>query len=1070
MHCLRRPLTLLGLILSLHCLAQSVPVQSVTHEAPAFQLPGTSTVSVYQTEDGFIWGGLYNLGVIRYGGSHVASFGSENGSSGNAHKMLQDHRGHLWQVGVRYNRHPGGLRYSSAPVTGGTLPSDLHFTDRVGETQLLSSKVEDAALDTHGHIWAMSDSLLYVYRYVGDTTLETIDAGAELPPKKPPHWLSVLPLADGTVWVSTQENVLYHLELPPQAATVRVLDSLALAPDRPIALTAVDDAGRLWGHVYNTVLGRVDPQRSAADYFPLGVSAEFVRRLDATTMMVPTKGEGLVLIDTRSGERRASFGLAEGLSSATLFDAMLSSEGDIWLAALDGLHRLPGDLRAYTHYTDRQLGARPPLLTEKSINNVTTDVWIRNAAGGRDTVTLAGLIDGLLIVPRRGEPFKIGKEEGLPINTVMGAVQDSQGGIYLLSLRNGACYIRPGGSPLPMADSTAPLPAFGPGYAIDHFTIPSAFFPYLVGLAGEARARLWLGHKARLTTFTDAGQPVTLMLPTDTESRYPLGVYQDEGNRLYGVGPWGVARSREPFTGSTLASLLVPDNLTEAGDGYHVEADDSLFTLVPIYHDGKEQTALTAHLLVDDRLWVAVDSRLLVVHPITGDVERALAFRSGDHECTALADGGDLIWAGTGGGLYGIRKSDLSVAYFLTQGSGLLASNNWSPNGLSVSEEGWVYQGTAEGLHVFRPELHQRDITGRPVYLTEQQYTEDAWGRNELAVDYTMLSYRDVPERIRYQTRLRGYDTAWSARTKETSLRYTNLQAALWPKTYFMQVRAQDYLGNTYGTAAAGYPVTVTPPLYLRWWAVLLYLGLLFLAIRAYTRYRLRQQEKDIRLQEAATIRQQRDEIAVKNEENETLLKEIHHRVKNNLEVVSSLLELQSDTLEGGGALDAMRAGQSRVASMGLLHQKLYQGRDLATVNMRDYLGELTESITATYDIDEGIQIAIDVPPDLDLDVDRAVPVGLIVNELVTNSLKYAFPHGVPSGGVLTDTDALIRVRMVEREQAIHLSVEDNGAGKIAGVTKGTGFGTRLVQLLTKQLEGHLHEVNAGGLRTEIVF
>ncbi|MEO0734075.1 MAG: sensor histidine kinase, partial [Bacteroidota bacterium] len=166
--------------------------------------------------------------------------------------------------------------------------------------------------------------------------------------------------------------------------------------------------------------------------------------------------------------------------------------------------------------------------------------------------------------------------------------------------------------------------------------------------------------------------------------------------------------------------------------------------------------------------------------------------------------------------------------------------------------------------------------------------------------------------------------------------------------------------------------------------------------------------------------RRKNDLLAARNEENETLLKEIHHRVKNNLEVISSLLELQSETLADSNARDAMRAGQSRVASMGLLHQKLYQGTDLATVNMRTYLGELTASISETYEMDEWVEFRVAVPSDLSLDVDRAVTVGLIVNELVTNSLKYAFPEA--AGGKIT-------VQLSQTTTGHHLTVSDNGGG-----------------------------------------
>ncbi|PHI20384.1 hypothetical protein CEQ90_07955 [Lewinellaceae bacterium SD302] len=209
--------------------------------------------------------------------------------------------------------------------------------------------------------------------------------------------------------------------------------------------------------------------------------------------------------------------------------------------------------------------------------------------------------------------------------------------------------------------------------------------------------------------------------------------------------------------------------------------------------------------------------------------------------------------------------------------------------------------------------------------------------------------------------------------------------------------------------------------------------------------------------------RRKNAQLAAKNQENETLLKEIHHRVKNNLEIVSSLLELQSATLAEGDARDAMLAGQSRVASMGLLHQKLYQGHDLATVNMYGYLEDLTDAIAETYEVEKEVNFSIEVPTVLELDVDRAVPVGLIVNELVTNSLKYAFAPGAAIHPQIT-------VALTPENGKLRLLVSDNGVGKAAVGHQGTGFGTRLVRLLTTQLNGTLREEDNGGLRTEIDF
>ncbi len=1070
MHPIRRLLFFTVFVFTGQLAGQSVPVSEVVYEGAGVELPGRATISLAQTRDGFLWAGVYGYGLLRHEGKGGSPFALAAAGVSNVDRIVADRRGHLWVQGNNQGQ-PYTVRYSSVPLTGGVLADTVEWRERAGALPLPSTGVADISADTHGQVWVVTDSLLQVYRWVGDTTLAVVSADSMLLGFRYHRGLSVLPTPDGSVWISLVDRALYRLELPPGTASINLLDSIPAKPNQTPVLSAIDGAGRLWGHVNNTLLMRADPRTHRYDLLPLGVNTRTVRMLDPQTVMVPTTGRGLMLYDAATGQQFRTIGQEEGLPSGTLFDAAVSREGNLWLAAIDGVYRLPADLSAFTHYTGQVLGSKPPLLRETSINNVNTGIRIGDPEGKRDTVTLAGLVDGLLIVPREGEAFTIGEEDGLPIKTVMGAVQDSSGGIYLTSLRNGIAYLRRGGRPLPNAKYSAPLPALGPGYFVDQLRAPDSFNPYLLRLRGERKARIWLGRSRSLTTFTDAGEWVDIQLPIAEGSRYPKGIFLDKDGHLHVVGQLNWVRSRRPFTREVFASLLIPKNRSDTYVNYTVPASDTLFERVAFRHGGKEPATLLAYQMIDNRLWITVDSQLLVINPATAAVERSVTFREPTHLGRALADGGDRVWVGTEGGLYAIRKADLSIAHHFLREHGLLSSANWSPNGLAADTRGWVYQGTSEGLQVIRPQLHVADTARRPVYLTGLAYGENVWGRNELNVEYTLLSYRDDPGTLRYQTRLAGYDDGWSAWRSDNSLRYTNLSAYLWPRTYDMQVRATDYLGNVYETEAGAYPVTVRAPLYLRWWAVLVYFTLLALAIRAYTRYRLRQQERDLRLREADTIREQRDEIARKNAENETLLKEIHHRVKNNLETVSSLLELQSSTLEEGGALDAMRAGQSRVASMGLLHQKLYQGHDLAKVNMQEYLSELSQSLSETYDINEQVFISVDVPAGLSLDVDRAVPVGLIVNELMTNSLKYAFPATARDGENADWPDSEIRINLRRNGEETILTVADNGGGKPAtGSARGTGFGTRLVQLLTRQLDGRLQEVNAHGLRTEIIF
>ncbi|MFK7834214.1 MAG: histidine kinase dimerization/phosphoacceptor domain -containing protein [Winogradskyella sp.] len=202
--------------------------------------------------------------------------------------------------------------------------------------------------------------------------------------------------------------------------------------------------------------------------------------------------------------------------------------------------------------------------------------------------------------------------------------------------------------------------------------------------------------------------------------------------------------------------------------------------------------------------------------------------------------------------------------------------------------------------------------------------------------------------------------------------------------------------------------------------------------------------------------------IEAKNAENELLLKEIHHRVKNNLEMVKSLISLQSAQMEDSASKDAMIASQNRVQSMGIIHQKLYQGTNLGSIEMKDYFLNLSEGILDTFDAEDKVKIECAME-NLDLDVDTAVPIGLIVNELLTNALKYAFPQ---------DKHGAISISLEKTlDNHLKLKVSDNGIGKVEGVApKGTGFGTQLVRLLTQQLNGKMTERSESGTVIEFDF
>ncbi|MCE7698081.1 MAG: sensor histidine kinase, partial [Methanobacterium paludis] len=152
--------------------------------------------------------------------------------------------------------------------------------------------------------------------------------------------------------------------------------------------------------------------------------------------------------------------------------------------------------------------------------------------------------------------------------------------------------------------------------------------------------------------------------------------------------------------------------------------------------------------------------------------------------------------------------------------------------------------------------------------------------------------------------------------------------------------------------------------------------------------------------------------------EKELLLKEIHHRVKNNMQIISSMLSLQSNYVEGE-AVNVLKESQNRVKSMAIIHEKLYQSHDLTHINFKEYIESLLNYLFYSYNGNsEAVTIKLDVE-DIFLGIETAVPLGLIINELVSNSLKYAFPHG----------EGEITLKLHRRPEGFELQISDNGIG-----------------------------------------
>ena len=220
-----------------------------------------------------------------------------------------------------------------------------------------------------------------------------------------------------------------------------------------------------------------------------------------------------------------------------------------------------------------------------------------------------------------------------------------------------------------------------------------------------------------------------------------------------------------------------------------------------------------------------------------------------------------------------------------------------------------------------------------------------------------------------------------------------------------------------------------------------------------------------VTLSEDVTRRKKSEEkIRASLKEKEVLLQEIHHRVKNNMQIISSLLNLQTMYVDGDEiALDVLKESQNRVTSMSMIHEKLYQSSDFMHVDIGEYIEKLVTDLLYSYAIPKGQIVPVMDYDNIELNIETSIPCGLIISELVSNSLKYAFPEG--KTGEIT-------VSLHDSEDGYILVVSDNGVGLPENLefTRTDSLGLELVNNLVDQIDGTIELDKRNGTKFVIKF
>jgi len=232
--------------------------------------------------------------------------------------------------------------------------------------------------------------------------------------------------------------------------------------------------------------------------------------------------------------------------------------------------------------------------------------------------------------------------------------------------------------------------------------------------------------------------------------------------------------------------------------------------------------------------------------------------------------------------------------------------------------------------------------------------------------------------------------------------------------------------------------------------------GLLFALILAFISYRGYKKKLIIN----RLLEHQKEDITRKNEDKKNMLKEIHHRVKNNLQVVNSLLRMQSSKSSDKEVINAFKETQGRVFSMAKLHEKMYQSGDLKRLNAKTHITMLVEEIVKNYTIEKEIVLNLEIE-EIFIDAQTMLPLSMIINEVITNSLKYAF-IGRVKGTIFVKLNSSIDITN-------QLYIADDGIG-YKKEESSIGLGTKLIQSFTRQLNGTIEKVSNNGTAFKLTF
>jgi signal transduction histidine kinase/DNA-binding response OmpR family regulator/ligand-binding sensor domain-containing protein len=836
-----RALALAALVSS--CLRVSAQELPFTHFTPSDQvspLPSASVQKIIQDHLGYIWIAFYSTGLTRYDGHSMENYSLSDGLADlTVRETIEDATHHLW-VGSE-----SGLVVSEGPLDAYEPGGRVRFVGSLSGVPLLRSRIRRNCLvvDRDGWVWVATADGATRYR-VTPHGLEKRDVKIDLP-EMAGGVSCMLARRDGSVAIALNGGAI--------VAVQRDGTSMQVIARPPSAAGALMEAtnGTLWGGSLDGSVWRIDD--GVFRIVNHDLTERIVALLETTRgeLWVASLGSGAVRID---GALRRIVRRGNGLLGDTLWNLMEDREGNLWFAQNGGLSRLRKDYRAFESYTGHSHTGEPPLLPDLSAFAVLPP---RVSASPWDELMWVGTGGGLAGIAPDGTTTTLRVQDGMRSNSVYAMGYDSLGRLWAGTVGGINCISPKGAEPPLLPGSTRQdvsvrnVPAVVSGYVSD-VTYAARAFAGSMWFAGTGGVMTLQGNDW-FVFRTAAGLP-----PTGGTS---LAI-DDRGYAWVTTADNGLYRSDVPLTEASLTSAT-SGNL---GGPTGREVMRHLFSPVWTTANGAPSNSLRTILWHEGNLWVGTTQGLVVLTP---ELKQLASFPTGQLRggmvigLAAAANGN--VWVSQNAGLVEIDSHTLHIAGRVTKADGLIDDEAWAYGPLSAAPDGRLYFATPSGVSIFYPALREANSQPPTVRFRHIDFHEGATGNNELTIEYAALTFSDE-SRVRYVTRLTGYDPEWSPERADVKIRYTNLPAYMFAKDFTFEVLARNSDG-VWSRAPLSYRITVVPAWWRRWWAFLIYALLVAGAAHVLNRVRTRHLQRknraleDLVMARTEEIREQAREL-----------------------------------------------------------------------------------------------------------------------------------------------------------------------------------------------------------------